>query len=133
VVQVLAMIVSQDQLVAPEAARLYRVRIPNGNIAFVTPGTSSRRSGPRLSSTPCLTKWSYGRRSLSAARPASLVRKRSRRERRWASPARAKRVATLPTTPTEGHRPVTPVPPSCHTTARPTLGRSGRAWWHCTG
>jgi hypothetical protein len=32
------------------------------------------------------------------------------------------RAAIPPATPTEGHRPVTPVLLSCHTMARPTLG-----------
>ncbi len=34
------------------------------------------------------------------------------------------RAAIPPATPTEGHRPVTPVLLSCHTRARPTLGEA---------
>jgi hypothetical protein len=34
------------------------------------------------------------------------------------------RAAIPPATPTEGHRPVTPVLLSCHTMARPTLGET---------
>ncbi len=41
----------------------------------MTPDTSSRRSGPRPSSTPCVTMSSCGRRSSWAARPASSTRR----------------------------------------------------------